>query len=239
LNNQRSKCNSPVVVALDYATASEAMALVDQLSPNLCRLKIGKQLFTQAGPDFVKALVNKEFDVFLDLKFHDIPNTVASACKAAADLGVWMLNVHASGGQRMLEAARDAVPKKADGPLLIAVSVLTSMNDEDLRGVGVQRSVAEQVAYLAQLAFDANLDGMVCSAEEAPELKSRFANNFCLVTPGIRTKGSSVGDQRRVMTPQKAIEAGSDYLVIGRSVTSAQDPYQALLAINTELGVVV
>ncbi len=232
-------CNSPVIVVLDYATQELATQLVEKLNPKQCRLKVGKQLFTSAGPDFVRALVARGFDVFLDLKFHDIPNTVAEACRSAVDLGVWMLNVHTSGGSRMLEAAREAVPKLPDAPKLIGVSVLTSMSPEDLKETGVERSLVEQVKHLSQLSFNAGLDGMVCSAHEAPLLKSIFGENFSLVTPGIRTEGSSVGDQRRVMTPVRAIAAGSDYLVIGRSITSAINPFKVLESINKDLGVII
>lgn len=232
-----SKCSSPVIVALDYSTATLAIELVDKLDPNQCRLKVGKQLFTSSGPDFVRQLVGKGFDVFLDLKFHDIPNTVAEACRASVDLGVWMLNVHASGGARMLDAAREAVIVQSSAPKLIAVSVLTSMTEQDLHQTGVERSLEDQVKCLSKLSYDAGLDGMVCSAQEAPLLKSEFGEKFALVTPGIRTKGSSTGDQRRVMTPQKALQAGSDYLVIGRAITSSENPLQVLESINTDLGV--
>lgn len=230
-------CRSPVIVALDYPSADRAMALVEQLSPGACRLKVGKQLFTLAGPDFVRDLVARDFDVFLDLKFHDIPNTVASACAAAAELGVWMVNVHASGGRRMMQAAREAVPATEGAPLLIAVSVLTSMTQEDLAETGVSAPIADHVAHLSALAFDCGLDGMVCSAEEAGLLRDRFGERFHRVTPGIRTAGSDAGDQRRVMTPERAIEAGSDFLVIGRSITGAKDPASALSEINASLGV--
>lgn len=230
-------CGSPVIVALDYSTVTLATELVEKLNPKQCRLKVGKQLFTSAGPSFVRHLVDEGFDVFLDLKFHDIPNTVAQACRASVDLGVWMLNVHASGGRRMLEAAREAVTTGQDAPKLIAVSVLTSMTEEDLHETGVERSLEDQVKHLSMLSFNAGLDGMVCSAQEAPLLKAQFGENFSLVTPGIRTEGSNVGDQRRVMTPQKAMQAGSDYLVIGRSVTGAENPLQVLESINNDLGV--
>lgn len=230
-------CRSPVIVALDYPSADEALALVDQLSPGACRLKVGKQLFTLAGPDFVRGLATRGFDVFLDLKFHDIPNTVASACAAAAELGVWMVNVHASGGRRMMQAAREAVPSGEGSPLLIAVSVLTSMTQEDLAETGVTVPIVEHVAHLSALAYDCGLDGMVCSAEEAGLLRDRFGEQFHRVTPGIRTAGSDAGDQRRVMTPERALSAGADFLVIGRSITGADDPAKALAAINASLGV--
>ncbi len=227
----------PVIVALDYTNADLAMKLVDQLDPKYCRVKVGKQLFTQSGPEIVKSLVRRDFDVFLDLKFHDIPATVALACRAAADLGVWMLNVHASGGMRMMQSARDAIPKAPGSPLLIAVSVLTSMNDTDLLEVGVNKSVEEQVRHLSQLAYDANLDGMVCSAEETRLLKKDFPDTFILITPGIRIADSDHDDQRRVTTPVAAIANGADYLVIGRSITGANDPLKTLVMINAEIGV--
>ncbi|MDO6462050.1 orotidine-5'-phosphate decarboxylase [Granulosicoccaceae sp. 1_MG-2023] len=236
-NTSENTCRSPVIVALDYPSAAQALELVDQLAPSACRLKVGKQLFTLAGPDFVRELCGRGFDVFLDLKFHDIPNTVASACAAAAELGVWMVNVHASGGRRMMQAAREAVPAGDGSPLLIAVSVLTSMTQDDLSETGVSVPIAEQVAHLSALAYDCGLDGMVCSAEEAGMLRDRFGEQFHRVTPGIRTAGSDAGDQRRVMTPEKAMAAGSDYLVIGRSITAAADPAAALSAINASLGV--
>lgn len=230
-------CRSPVIVALDYSTAELAIDLVEKLDPSQCRLKVGKQLFTSAGPSFVRQLVAKDFDVFLDLKFHDIPNTVAEACRASVDLGVWMLNVHASGGGRMLDAAREAVQTEDSAPKLIAVSVLTSMTEQDLHETGVERSLEDQVRHLSKLSYDCGLDGMVCSAQEAPPLKAEFGEGFSLVTPGIRTEGSSAGDQRRVMTPRKAQQAGSDFLVIGRSITSAENPLQVLESINRDLGI--
>lgn len=222
-----------IIVALDYDNAYAAEQFLERLDQNLCRVKIGKQLFTSAGPDLVRRMVEKGFDVFLDLKFHDIPNTVAGACAAAADLGVWMLNVHASGGTRMLEAARKAVSH--DGPLLIAVSVLTSMSESDLHEVGVERTLPDQVSALAELSFRAGMDGMVCSAHEATMLKQRFGARFRLVTPGIRYQDDG-HDQRRIMTPQHAVEAGSDYLVIGRSITGAEDPLAVLHQINQQIG---
>jgi len=232
-----TSCQSPVVVALDYPTASDAEALVEQLNPRTCRLKVGKQLFTIAGPAFVSGLAKRGFDVFLDLKFHDIPNTVSSACVAAADLGVWMVNVHASGGSRMMVAAREALAKRDQAPLLIGVSVLTSLTAPELQTVGVARSVEDQVLLLSTLAQEAGLDGMVCSAHEASALKQRFGPDFALVTPGIRTADADHGDQRRVMTPEAAMAAGADYLVIGRAISAAANPAQVLAEINASLGV--
>jgi orotidine-5'-phosphate decarboxylase len=224
-----------VIVALDYPDAESALQLVRRLEPSQCRLKVGKELFTVAGPDFVRRLAGEGFDVFLDLKFHDIPNTVARACTAAAGLGVWMLNVHALGGERMLAAAREAVAATERPPLLIAVTILTSMADADLAGVGLQGSPGDNVLRLASLAHDCGLDGIVCSSREAGVMRATFKEPFCLITPGIRPAGSAANDQRRVMTPVEAINNGSTYLVIGRPVTAADDPPGVLLTINSEL----
>ena len=224
-----------IIVALDFPDAAPALALVDRLDPALCRLKVGKELFTVAGPDFVRALVARGYEVFLDLKFHDIPNTVAAACRAAAGLGVWMMNVHAAGGRRMMEAARDALNVLPQRPLLIAVTVLTSMNAEDLGEVGVAASPAEQVLRLARLTQSCKLDGVVCSAQEAALLRAELGAGFRLVTPGIRPAGSDAGDQRRVMTPAEAIAAGATDLVIGRPITAASDPLAVLRAIDADI----
>jgi orotidine-5'-phosphate decarboxylase len=226
---------SRVIVALDFADAKSALVLASRLSPAECRLKVGKELFTAAGPELVRELVGKGFGVFLDLKFHDIPNTVAAACRAASELGVWMLNVHASGGRKMMEAARDAVDRSAHKPLLIGVTVLTSMDEAGLRETGVASSPRDQVQHLAGLAQQSGLDGVVCSAQEAAELRARFGPGFALVTPGIRPTGAEAGDQSRIMTPAQAIRAGSDYLVIGRPITQVPDPLSALQKINLEI----
>ncbi|WJW76696.1 orotidine-5'-phosphate decarboxylase [Thiohalobacter sp. IOR34] len=229
--------NDPkVIVALDFATAREAEALVERLDPALCRLKVGKELFTRSGPALVESLAGRGFDVFLDLKFHDIPNTVARACAAAADLGVWMVNVHCLGGRRMMAAAREALDQAAGRrPLLIGVTILTSMGPEDLAEIGLSDDPAAQVRRLAELARQAGLDGVVCSPQEAGMLREALGDDFLLVTPGVRPAGSEKGDQRRVMTPADALAAGSDYLVIGRPVTRATDPIAALETINREL----
>lgn len=227
-----------VIVALDYSDEKYVFNLVDRLSPATCRLKVGKELFTACGPTLVKQLVARGFDVFLDLKFHDIPNTVAQALKAARDLGVWMTNVHASGGVRMLESARAALSGK-DDPLLIAVTVLTSMDECDLKQTGVVTSLQDHILHLAGLSANAGLDGVVCSAREAQLLSSHFGRNFCLVTPGIRPADSKAGDQRRVVTPDEALRMGSHYLVIGRPITHAADPCAALDAINTNIAGIV
>lgn len=224
-----------IIVALDFSDAGSALALVARLDPALCRLKVGKELFTAAGPDLVRTLVAREFEVFLDLKFHDIPNTVAAACRAAAGLGVWMLNVHASGGRRMMAAAQTALADLPKPPLLIAVTVLTSMSAEDLGEVGISAAPADQVLRLARLAHACKLDGVVCSAQEAAMLRAELGAGFRLVTPGIRPAGAEAGDQRRVMTPAEALRAGATDLVIGRPVTAAADPLAALERIQSDI----
>ena len=225
-----------VIVALDFATEAQALKLVDGLDPTMCRLKVGKEMFTHMGPSFVKNLENRGFGVFLDLKFHDIPNTVARAVAAAADLGVWMVNVHASGGPRMMEDAAKALePYGAKRPLLTAVTVLTSMDEEQLRAVGITCPLEEQVLRLATLTRDCGLDGVVCSAREAAMLRQHLGQDFKLVTPGIRPRNAEVGDQIRVVTPAEAIKLGSSYLVMGRPITKAPDPIAALKAVNAEL----
>ena len=230
------RVNDPrIIVSLDFADASQALGLVHKLDPEVCRLKVGKELFTRSGPVLIEQLLQQDFAVFLDLKFHDIPATVAGACTAAADLGVWMINVHAMGGERMLAAARASVDQCRKPPLLIAVTVLTSLNDTDLRQMGIVKPVAEQVLGLAQLAAANGFDGVVCSAQEAVRLRKELGKKFLLVTPGIRPGGSARNDQQRTMTPTEAIKAGSDYLVIGRPITQAPDPLRALMEIDEEI----
>lgn len=225
-----------IVVALDFDNKKDTFELVDRLDPSLCRLKIGKEMFTHFGPSFVQDIQNKGFDVFLDLKFHDIPNTVAKAVKAAADLGVWMVNVHASGGGKMMEAAKKILlPYGEDAPLLIAVTVLTSMSDEDLLELGITRTPKEQVNFLAGLTHKYGLDGVVCSAQEAQMLKQNYGQDFKLITPGIRTEDASLDDQKRIMTPKRAVEAGSDYLVIGRAITKSDNPIATMQDIYRSL----
>lgn len=237
LSTSRAVTDSPVVVALDYANRDNALAFVDRIDPRDCRLKVGKEMFTLFGPQFVRELQQRGFDIFLDLKFHDIPNTAAHAVKAAADLGVWMVNVHASGGARMMTAAKEALlPFGADAPLLIAVTVLTSMEASDLQDIGITATPAEHAERLARLTQQCGLDGVVCSAQEAVRFKSELGHAFKLVTPGIRPQGSDAGDQRRIMTPEQALQAGVDYMVIGRPVTQSADPAQTLQAINASLG---
>jgi orotidine-5'-phosphate decarboxylase len=227
--------STKIIVALDFADAASALALVSRLDPALCRLKVGKELFTVAGPELVRELVAHGFEVFLDLKFHDIPNTVAAACRAAAGLGVWMLNVHAAGGRRMMDAARETLADLPHPPLLIAVTVLTSMSADDLNEVGVAGAPADQVLRLARLTQDCKLDGVVCSAQEAAMLRANLGTDFRLVTPGIRPAGADATDQRRVMTPVEALKAGATDLVIGRPITGAIDPLVALQQIRTDI----
>jgi orotidine-5'-phosphate decarboxylase len=230
-----------VIVGLDFPDSASALALADRLDPTACAVKIGKELFTAAGPDIVHACVARGFRVFLDLKFHDIPNTVARACAAATHLGVWMLNVHASGGAAMLEAAREGVQRAAretarPAPLLIAVTVLTSLSDADLSAIGVSGPAERQVLRLAKLAQSGGLAGVVCSPHEAATLRAACGSEFKLVTPGIRLRGANDDDQTRIATPESAIRAGADYLVIGRPITQAPDPRAALAAIRTSIG---
>lgn len=234
--SQANAITSPILVALDYADKNAALAFVDNIDPRDCRLKVGKEMFTLFGPQFVRELQQRQFEIFLDLKFHDIPNTAAHAVAAAAELGVWMVNVHASGGARMMTAAREALlPFGKDAPLLIAVTVLTSIETEDLRGIGIELSPADYAERLALLTKECGLDGVVCSAHEATRLKASCGQAFKLVTPGIRPAGSSAGDQRRIMTPVEAAQAGVDYMVIGRPITQSSEPAETLREILKSL----
>lgn len=234
MNNTETN-NSRIIVALDFAEETAALDLVARLDPSRCRLKVGKEMFTRNGPQFVEKLTAKGFDVFLDLKFHDIPNTVAGACRSAADLGVWMVNVHTLGGKRMMEAAREALDKCVSRPLLIGVTILTSMGQEDIAEVGLSGTPADNVERLALLAQNAGLDGVVCSPKEVAMLRQTVRRDFSLVTPGIRPAWAEKGDQTRITTPADAIALGSDYLVIGRPLTAAVDPLEALGRIEAEL----
>ncbi len=234
----RANIASPVIVALDYDNPDDALAFADRIDPAQCRLKVGKELFTFCGPECVRALQQRGFEVFLDLKFHDIPNTAAHAVRAAAELGVWMVNVHAAGGERMMTAAKEILlPYGNDAPLLIAVTVLTSMEQPDLAGTGIDATPAEHALRLAKLTQNCGLDGVVCSAHEAKLMKETLGREFKLVTPGIRPEGSDAGDQRRIMTPPQAVSAGVDYMVIGRPITRSDNPQAALQAINASVGV--
>ncbi|MDX2465647.1 MAG: orotidine-5'-phosphate decarboxylase [Porticoccus sp.] len=227
--------NSKIIVALDYNNTKIANQFVDSISSELCKLKVGKELFTLAGPDFVSGLVNKGFDVFLDLKFHDIPNTVSNAVKVAADLGVWMTDLHASGGRRMMESAKEALEKRGSDMLLIAVTVLTSFDQSDMDELGFNCSPEDQVRRLASLAKNSGMDGVVSSAMEAQGLRQALGDEFTLVTPGIRPASATGDDQRRVVTPAQAMANGSSYLVIGRPITQSENPVETLLAINQEI----
>ena len=224
-----------IVVALDYADPDAAAALVSRLEPDLCRLKVGNELFTRAGPGLVERWQARGFEVFLDLKFHDIPNTVAAACRAAADLGVWMVNLHVLGGRRMIEAAREALDGQSHRPLLIGVTVLTSMDGRDLAEIGLDARPEALAGRLAVLAHDSGCDGVVCSAREAGALRRAHGAGFCLVTPGIRPADAAADDQRRTVTPSAAAAAGADHLVVGRPVTAAPDPAERLRGIRREL----
>ena len=225
-----------IIVALDFNAAKIALNLVDSLDPKLCRLKVGKELYTACGPDLLKQIQNRGFEVFLDLKFHDIPNTVAKAVNVAGNMGVWMLNVHASGGQAMMEAAREALLEfGSQRPKLIAVTVLTSLVQLDLNQIGIDSSPEEQVSKLALLTRDAGLDGVVCSAAETRLLRAQLPEEFFLVTPGIRRATDAVGDQKRVLGPADAVRSGSNYLVVGRPITQADSPNEALLEFNSAI----
>lgn len=225
----------PLMIALDYNDPKQALALAQQLDPKQCRLKIGKNLFTRAGHELLSALHGLGFEIFLDLKFHDIPNTVATAVHAAAELGVFMVNVHASGGTKMMQAARQALTGFERPPLLIGVTVLTSQTDADLQEQGITRTVSEQVLHLSQLAERAGLDGVVCSAQETSAIKALCGRSFVTVTPGIRPTWASTDDQKRIVTPKQARDNGADYLVIGRPITAAANPLAALTRLNEEL----
>lgn len=234
--SQKIGMNDPkIIVALDYSDARPALDLVTKLEPALCRLKVGKELFTVAGPQLLEQMMRRGFEIFLDLKFHDIPNTTAQACKAAASLGVWMVNVHALGGRKMLEAAHEAMANVAQPPMLVAVTVLTSMAQQDLSELGINTPPAELVLRLATLARDSGLDGVVCSAQEAALLRRHCGADFCLVTPGIRPANSDANDQSRIMTPRAALESSANYLVIGRPITQAVEPQLALKNIAKEI----
>ncbi len=222
-----------IIVALDFSSTDDTLLLARKLKPQLCRLKVGKELFTAAGPQLIEQLIAMGFEVFLDLKFHDIPNTAARACKVAASLGVWMINVHALGGRKMLTAAREAIPH--DSTKLIAVTLLTSMDQNDIEDIGLQGEPEQIVARLAKLTKDCGLDGVVCSALEAVNLRQQFGADFCLVTPGIRSADGQTNDQKRITTPQQAILNGASYLVIGRPITRARDPLLMCQQLNLEI----
>lgn len=231
----QNKADPKVIVALDFSNVDAALMLANKLDPAQCRVKVGKELFTRAGPSLVEELQKLNFDVFLDLKYHDIPNTTAQACRAAAELGVWMVNVHALGGRRMMEAASEAVANSSHQPLLIAVTILTSLDGAELAEVGLSGEPVDNVVRLARLAEDSGMSGVVCSPREVSTLREIVANDFHLVTPGVRPAGADVGDQKRITTPGDAIRLGSSYLVVGRPITQADDPLLALKNINAEI----
>ena len=224
-----------IIIALDYPNEASAWQLIDQLDAKMCRLKIGKEMFTRLGPDFVRKVINKGFDVFLDLKYHDIPNTVAAACEAGADLGVWMMNVHAAGGRKMMETAANRLAKLQSRPLLIAVTILTSLSADEVAEIGYPGSPQDNVSRFAELTESSGLDGVVCSPLEAGVLRGERCADFRLVTPGVRPATASMDDQTRVMTPSDAMRAGSDFLVVGRPITAAKNPLESLIAINHEV----
>lgn len=232
---------SPIIVALDFANADDAISLAKQLDPSKCRVKVGKELFTRAGPDVVKQLHELGFDVFLDLKFHDIPNTTAQAVLAAAEMGVWMVNIHATAGavamQTVMSRLKETSPESSNRTKVIAVTVLTSMDEAQLSGIGIQKPIQDVVLDLAKLTYDKGLDGIVCSAQEAEMLRKHFDENFLLVTPGIRMADDASDDQKRICTPKQAMGNGSSYLVIGRSITKAANPMAALDNILLSLSV--
>ena len=233
LDTHPQTARTPVIVALDFANEHDTLAFVRRLSPDACRLKIGKELFTATGRRLAEALIAQGFRLFLDLKYHDIPNTVAQACKVAADMGVWMVDMHTAGGRRMMEAAVEAVSGHANRPLLIGVTVLTSMEQSDLTELGLNAPIADWVLKWAGLAQKSGLDGVVCSPHEAAVLRRQLGNDFVLVTPGIRTNpGLNQDDQRRIMTPAQALAAGASYLVVGRPITRADNPVAILAEIN-------
>ena len=224
-----------IIVALDYPTPAEALSLINRLTPQRCRLKIGLELYTAAGPDFVRAVVQRGFSVFLDLKFHDIPNTVAQACRQAAELRVWMVTVHCHGGPEMLRAAAAAVRDRQQRPLIVGVTVLTSVDAPQLAAIGVPGAIDEQVVRLARLAAECSLDGVVAAPTEAARLRACFPAPFRIVTPGVRPGDANADDQRRILTPAAAVRAGADYLVIGRPITRAADPIAALADIERSI----
>lgn len=235
-SSQLIALDKPVIVALDYPNMDLALQMAAQLDPQRCRVKVGKELFTRSGPKVIEQLTAQGFDIFLDLKFHDIPNTVAKAVRAAAQMGVWMVNVHASGGRRMMEQAYSELQQVKDNrTLLIAVTVLTSMQQADLKEIGIDTDPQQHVLKLAQLAQKSGLDGVVCSAQESALLRRELGNEFSLVTPGIRLEGDSSDDQQRIMTPAKALLQGSSHLVVGRPITKAADPLKALDAIEKNI----
>ena len=224
-----------IILALDFDSESETLNFIERLDPKLCKLKIGKQLFVREGPKIVTSMIDRGFDVFLDLKFHDIPNTTVKACEAAADMGCWMVNIHAFGGRIMMEAVANSFARLKAPPLLVSVTVLTSFDGQEISRIGLNKTLDNQVELLAKLSYDSGIDGVVCSALEIGKIKKSVGSKFIYVTPGIRVLGDAMHDQSRVVTPEKAILLGSDYIVIGRSITSDKDPLKKLKQINLNL----
>lgn len=235
ISDKSNKSTPRIIVALDDPNMPQLHALLEQLHPDRCRLKVGKALFTRLGPSFVEKLVQRGYDIFLDLKFHDIPQQVFNACQAAADLNVWMLTVHASGGTRMLTAAKEALAKTHKPPLLVAVTVLTSLSQHDLDVLGIPESIEQHVLRLGKIALDSGVDGLVCAPNEVTLLRQQLSSHCCLVTPGIRPSGTASDDQQRTLTPRQAIEAGADYLVIGRPITQSSNPLESLNKIEVDI----
>ncbi|QRN41652.1 MAG: orotidine-5'-phosphate decarboxylase [Neisseriaceae bacterium] len=231
-HNLKAEFDSPIIVALDFPSEKHATPFIQQLNPNACKIKIGNELFTTTGRKFVESLVTQGFKVFLDLKYHDIPNTVQRACQVAADMGIWMVNVHTSGGTKMMEAAANGLANLQHKPLLIGVTILTSMDESDLKELGTHQPINEKILHLASLAQKSGLDGVVCSAHEVKQIKNQLGGAFVTVTPGIRLINSNKYDQKRIMTPKEAIQVGTDYMVIGRSITQAKNPLDIIYDIN-------
>ncbi|MGP1931138.1 MAG: orotidine-5'-phosphate decarboxylase [Arsenophonus sp. ET-YP4-MAG3] len=228
---------SPIIVALDYHDLTKTLSFIDNINHQDCQLKVGMQMFTLYGPKFIQTLHQRGFQVFLDLKFHDIPNTVMKAVRAAAEIGVWMVNVHASGGAKMMIAAKEALIEYGkDAPILIAVTVLTSMKQSDLNKIGIQKQISDQVLQLSKLAKKCNLDGVVCSAHDVLTIKSVCGNDFLSITPGIRPNNTKINDQSRIMTPEQAINSSIDYMIIGRPITCSSNPALSLAKINHSIG---
>ena len=226
--------NSKIIVALDFESLKETEDFLKKVKGQNCRVKVGKELFTNEGPNVIKLIQQYGFEIFLDLKFHDIPNTVSRAIKASCNLGVWMVNVHASGGKQMLLAAREAVDSSSNKPILIAVTILTSYDNSSYQELGFKNNLLDQIAYLTTLSENSGMDGIVCSANDIPSIKPLVKEKFQFVTPGIRLANSN-DDQKRVTTPEDAITQGSNYLVIGRPITSSEDPAALIEKINQKI----
>ncbi|MBN3859840.1 orotidine-5'-phosphate decarboxylase [Neisseriaceae bacterium PsAf] len=232
IDDFKSEFDSPIIVALDFPSEEQAITFIRRLDPSLCKIKIGNELFTTTGRKFVESLVTQGFKIFLDLKYHDIPNTVQRACQVAANMGVWMVNVHTSGGRRMMEAAANGLANLAHKPSLIGVTILTSMDESDLHELGIHKSIDQEILYLASLAQNSGLDGVVCSTHEVKQIKKQLGQSFITVTPGIRLQDTNTHDQKRIMTPKEAIEVGTDYMVIGRSITQTKNPLEIIYDID-------